>query len=66
MRHIGVTLDPALYCDHGRWQVTQDETCLYLPQIGRYGNPRYIDGELGYWLCRWWCWRHGYGWLPVI
>jgi hypothetical protein len=56
MEHIGPTIKPALWCDHGRWQVTRDETCLYLA-------PR---GRLGYWLCRLWCWRHGYGWLPVI
>jgi hypothetical protein len=66
MRHIGPTIEPALYNDHGRWQVVQDETCFYLPKIGPGWKAHYIDGKLGYWLCRLWCLLHGYGWLPVI
>ena len=65
-QHIGPTIEPALWCDHGRWRVTKDEVCLYLPQIGPDGSARYIDGRAGYWLCRAWCLLHGYGWLPVI
>lgn len=54
-------MTPELWCDHGHWQVVRDETCLYLPKRGSH----YIAGRLGYWLCRLWCLRRGYGWLPV-
>ena len=66
MNHIGPTIKPALWNDHGRWQVTQDEICLFLPRLRHDWNGIYFEGQLGYWLCRLWCWRHGYGWLPVI
>lgn len=61
----GPTIYPALWCDHGQWQVVRDEVCLFLPRIGTDSNAHYFVGKIGYWLCRAWCLLHGYGWLPL-
>lgn len=50
----GPTIEPALWCDHGYWQVVRDETELYAP-TRRFSLLK----------CRLWCLLHGYGWLPV-
>jgi len=66
MQHIGPTIEPALFCDHGRWEIDRNETCLFNPRIGTDQRAYYFHGPAGYWLCRLWCLTHGYGWLPVI
>lgn len=60
-----MTIKPALYCDHGQWQVTEDETCLYLPRAfwSRLSGRR--EPRLSYQRCRLWALLHSYGWLPV-
>lgn len=51
----GPTIDPALWCDHGHWQVVRDETALYVP-----------SRRCSWLKCRVWSLWHRYGWLPVV
>lgn len=62
-------LEPALWCDHGQWQVVKDEACLHLPWGPRWiGDSRVwkVRRWQSYRRCRVWCVLHGYGWLPVL